>query len=620
MAIASLMPLPKYQAIANINGVLTPINNGYVYCYIAGTTTLKDTYTTADGTTPNANPVRLNSRGEASIFLGAGAYDIKLCDASNNEIWKQLNVRGSATTRNFATYAENVANSGLIDGEFINVAGYDSAGDGGEITMYWSSNSTATHNQGTVRKPTAVSGAGRWLACNPDVVYVKQFGAKGDGITDDTAAINYAISAAISSVVFHPGVYVHGALTISKRVMFLGMRGTKSGANVWPRLFLKSGTNADGITITTTGVLYADKIDFWGNKAGQSSASSVIMLTEDTSGSYVGANALFFTDCVVREGYSKGINCNKNRNGGRLLNTLILNCDDANFILFGSDWYCNFSEFGSAGGANVYTNFGASNDFVLCDFYYSGQNASYGSSKSNVYVGSSVNALTIANCQINSAYHHGIECADSVASGHYSFTSNQFGGNGLAAANTYSNIQIGAAKAAIKGNVHWDFGQKPKYLIETIGSAARVDFDDVYVAASYVTAVTNDETKVFNRSDVNGMTLGDGGYYQSRKSANDRILKFYTSTDANERFSIDGQGICRWGAGGGSATDVALLRGTANVLALAADDCFKTGLNTTANRPSAASVGAGSQFYDTTLSKPIWSDGAVWRDGAGTAV
>ena len=41
---------------------------------------------------------------------------------------------------------------------------------------------------------------------------------------------------------------------------------------------------------------------------------------------------------------------------------------------------------------------------------------------------------------------------------------------------------------------------------------------------------------------------------------------------------------------------------------------------TTGNRPSAAVIGAGGQYYDTTLSKPIWSDGATWRDAAGTGV
>ena len=40
----------------------------------------------------------------------------------------------------------------------------------------------------------------------------------------------------------------------------------------------------------------------------------------------------------------------------------------------------------------------------------------------------------------------------------------------------------------------------------------------------------------------------------------------------------------------------------------------------TGSRPSAVTSGAGAMHYDTTLVKPIWSDGTVWRDSAGTAV
>lgn len=37
-------------------------------------------------------------------------------------------------------------------------------------------------------------------------------------------------------------------------------------------------------------------------------------------------------------------------------------------------------------------------------------------------------------------------------------------------------------------------------------------------------------------------------------------------------------------------------------------------------RPSAASVGAGAQYYDTRLHRPVWSDGQAWRDAMGNAV
>lgn len=41
---------------------------------------------------------------------------------------------------------------------------------------------------------------------------------------------------------------------------------------------------------------------------------------------------------------------------------------------------------------------------------------------------------------------------------------------------------------------------------------------------------------------------------------------------------------------------------------------------TTATRPSASAMGVGASCFDTTLNKPIWSDGTNWRDAAGTIV
>jgi hypothetical protein len=41
---------------------------------------------------------------------------------------------------------------------------------------------------------------------------------------------------------------------------------------------------------------------------------------------------------------------------------------------------------------------------------------------------------------------------------------------------------------------------------------------------------------------------------------------------------------------------------------------------TTAGRPSAAAAGVGAFYYDTTLSKPLWSTGSVWKDAAGTTI
>jgi hypothetical protein len=54
-----------------------PLAGGKLYAYAAGTTTPKDTYTTAAGGTANANPVILDAAGRATIFL-SGSYKFTL--------------------------------------------------------------------------------------------------------------------------------------------------------------------------------------------------------------------------------------------------------------------------------------------------------------------------------------------------------------------------------------------------------------------------------------------------------------------------------------------------------------------------------------------------------------
>lgn len=81
---AVLTPAPKMQFF-DING--EPLVGGKVYTYEAGTTTPLVTYTDNTGTAANPNPVILNARGEAPIWLGASVYKFKLADANDVEIW-----------------------------------------------------------------------------------------------------------------------------------------------------------------------------------------------------------------------------------------------------------------------------------------------------------------------------------------------------------------------------------------------------------------------------------------------------------------------------------------------------------------------------------------------------
>lgn len=104
---------------------------------------------------------------------------------------------------------------------FAKVAGYYSAGDGGGGDFYWSSASTAADDGGMVILPTGHTAAGRWLR-QSNRPSVKDYGAVGDGATDDTASIRAAI-ANNETVYFPLGSYlVSETITINKTCRLLG--------------------------------------------------------------------------------------------------------------------------------------------------------------------------------------------------------------------------------------------------------------------------------------------------------------------------------------------------------------------------------------------------------------
>lgn len=115
--------------------------------------------------------------------------------------------------------------------------------------------------------------------------------------------------------------------------------------------------------------------------------------------------------------------------------------------------------------------------------------------------------------------------------------------------------------------------------------------------------------------------FSSGFAHFSAKSATlaDRVFHIATTGEANARFTMDSAGKQEWG-NGTSSRDTVIERKQANVMGLGTDDAWRTGLSTTASRPTPASVGQGSQFFDTTLNKPIWSTGSAWVDAMGNAV
>jgi hypothetical protein len=98
---------PKFQAFDSAGD---PLAGGLLYTYDAGTTTPKTTWADSGEVTPSANPIILDSRGEATIY-GNGSYKFVLKDSADATIWTVDNIAigGTVVTADIADGAVTTA-------------------------------------------------------------------------------------------------------------------------------------------------------------------------------------------------------------------------------------------------------------------------------------------------------------------------------------------------------------------------------------------------------------------------------------------------------------------------------------------------------------------------------
>jgi hypothetical protein len=134
MPTVTLSPVFKQKFFDN-SGI--PLNGGKLFSYLAGTSTKTSTYSDAAGASLNANPVIMNFRGEADVFIEPNkGYKFVLApstdtDPPTNPIWSLDNVRSSQLITLYGGVDTGVTNAYVL----TFTANFTAYTDG--IVIYW---------------------------------------------------------------------------------------------------------------------------------------------------------------------------------------------------------------------------------------------------------------------------------------------------------------------------------------------------------------------------------------------------------------------------------------------------------------------------------------------------
>jgi Pectate lyase superfamily protein len=219
---AQLAPSPVFRSWDNLG---FPLVGGQLFTYAAGTSTPQATYTDSTQTTQNTNPVILNFRGEAFVWLDLTlAYKFILKDINGNLIWTEDNISSPfAASGNLAPTVTNTFTLGTPSFTWANA--------------YFGPNAApvfdpVSGNIGYYARTAAEIAAGVTPVNYAYAPYdCKRYGARGDGTTDDTAALTTWLSLAnnnLTSLYLSPGTY-----KVTSTLVIPGNNITIYGAGVW---------------------------------------------------------------------------------------------------------------------------------------------------------------------------------------------------------------------------------------------------------------------------------------------------------------------------------------------------------------------------------------------------
>lgn len=270
-----------------------PLTGGKLYSYAAGTTTPATTYTSSNGATAHSNPIVLDAAGRVpaggEIWLTDGViYKFVLKTSTDTLIATYDNITGINSNSVSYTNQQEIITATAGQTVFplsisyqpganslsVFVDGVNQYGPGAQYSYVETDSTTVTFNSGlhvgaevkftttqqqgagavdaeqvSYQPPFTGSVATNVEAKLSEIVSVKDFGAVGDGVTDDTAAIQAALDWVDDSeqtLYFPAGDYV---VTAGLTAKWCILQGDGAGAS---NILFKDFTGLNGITFSQT--------------------------------------------------------------------------------------------------------------------------------------------------------------------------------------------------------------------------------------------------------------------------------------------------------------------------------------------------------------------------------
>lgn len=251
---------------------------------------------------------------------GGGSGDVTGPGSSTDHAIARFNGTSGKTLENSLSTVDDAGSINIPTGETYDINGsphthvladHDHSGDAGDGGQFAIENLTTAETITTKRLAPDGSGGVEFVAGGGGTdlgwINVKDYGALGDGTTDDTDAIDDAIAAMTSGgVLYFPvGSYVSsGGHTLSQPTIVLGC-GMGSGNAAWaPSKITCTSATAYLFTITAHGCQFRD-IALQNTAGSTPTAGAAIRVTTGDLARYINVNIdNFYDNLVIEDGFA----------------------------------------------------------------------------------------------------------------------------------------------------------------------------------------------------------------------------------------------------------------------------------------------------------------------------